>query len=145
MMFFKNKCKHNWVWKRNIYGDEINALNGKRSAWECELCGKIEYRDELYKKPLVKELMERYDWYHRHQYECWLESHSSTCENIIKGLREIASKGQCWYHVLLYCDEETSDKYYYEKFIQSLGVKVEFESNDKTDAPIKTYEAHMRW
>lgn len=54
MKLFKFGCKHNWVWKRNIYGDEINHLNGKRSVWVCELCGKVEYRDDLYQKPLVK-------------------------------------------------------------------------------------------
>ena len=32
-------CKHDLVWDRNIYGDEINAMNGKRSWWKCTKCG----------------------------------------------------------------------------------------------------------
>lgn len=145
MKLFKFGCKHNWVWKRNIYGDEINNLNGKRSVWVCELCGKIKYRDELYQKPLVKELMEKYDYYYRHKYENWLNNHTSTCEHIIEGLREVASKGQCWYDVILYCNDETDDKYYYEKFITSLGVEVEFKSNSKVDTVIQPYEVHIKW
>ena len=30
---------HEWVWLRGIYGDEINARNGKRHVWRCSHCG----------------------------------------------------------------------------------------------------------
>lgn len=33
------KCKHVWMWNRNIHGDEINARDGKRSEWFCMKCG----------------------------------------------------------------------------------------------------------
>ena len=33
-------CNHEYVWVRNIYGDEINAAGGKRSWWRCSKCGK---------------------------------------------------------------------------------------------------------
>ena len=32
-------CKHDFEFKRNIYGDEINFLNG-RSIWNCKKCNK---------------------------------------------------------------------------------------------------------
>ncbi len=33
-------CKHEYEFIRNIYGDEINHLDGKRSWWRCRKCGK---------------------------------------------------------------------------------------------------------
>lgn len=41
-------CKHIFTHIRNIHGDEINHLNGKRSEWRCTECGKWELRDSLY-------------------------------------------------------------------------------------------------
>ena len=41
-------CRHEWVWVRNIHGDEINAAGGKRSWWRCRKCGKFKLRPELY-------------------------------------------------------------------------------------------------
>ena len=43
-------CHHEWEWVRNIYGDEINAVGGRRSWWRCKKCGWLEpcgeYHDE---------------------------------------------------------------------------------------------------
>jgi hypothetical protein len=40
-------CRHEkQIWVRNIYGDEINACNGKRSLWACKDCGKRFLRDK---------------------------------------------------------------------------------------------------
>ena len=33
-------CPHEYVWVRNIYGDEINLAGGRRSWWRCRKCGK---------------------------------------------------------------------------------------------------------
>lgn len=40
-------CKHTYLWVRNIYGDEINAMNGKRSWWRCTRCGKWKAKNKL--------------------------------------------------------------------------------------------------
>ena len=42
-------CTHEYVHTRNIYGDEINYVNGKRSEWHCKQCGKRKLKDELYR------------------------------------------------------------------------------------------------
>ncbi len=42
-------CKHEYVFVRNIYGDEINAKGGMRSVWRCKKCGCIQYGRSLYK------------------------------------------------------------------------------------------------
>lgn len=34
-------CKHEYEFVRNIYGDEINQLNYKRSECKCKKCGKL--------------------------------------------------------------------------------------------------------
>lgn len=42
-------CKHEFVFIRNIYGDEIIHRGFKRSEWKCEKCNKIKLNDQLYK------------------------------------------------------------------------------------------------
>ena len=49
IQFIKNLfCKHKDLeFVRNIYGDEINAMNGQRSIWYCSDCRKFIPKDEL--------------------------------------------------------------------------------------------------
>jgi hypothetical protein len=43
--------KHNLVFVRNIYGDEINQVSTltrtNRSEWRCTKCGKVKYKQYL--------------------------------------------------------------------------------------------------
>lgn len=39
---------HKFQFERNIYGDEINYRNGKRSEWWCMHCGLYQYRPTLH-------------------------------------------------------------------------------------------------
>ena len=43
--------KHNLVFIRNIYGDEINQVSTltrtNRSEWRCTKCGKVKYKQYL--------------------------------------------------------------------------------------------------
>lgn len=32
-------CKHDYKFSHNIFGDEINHVDGKRSWWKCSICG----------------------------------------------------------------------------------------------------------
>lgn len=41
-------CKHDLEYVRNVYGDEINYLGGKRSIWKCAKCDKYELKDQLH-------------------------------------------------------------------------------------------------
>lgn len=34
-----------WRFVRNVYGDEINALDGVRSIWRCRYCDALGYGD----------------------------------------------------------------------------------------------------
>jgi hypothetical protein len=40
-------CKHDFEFVRNIYGDEINHVGGRRSWWRCRKCGKWIACDKL--------------------------------------------------------------------------------------------------
>lgn len=44
--------------RRNIYGDEINLLGGKRSIWKCDACGALKLRDEPMVEPCIVEAPE---------------------------------------------------------------------------------------
>ena len=44
-------CKHEFVFERNIYGDEINMVGGRRSWWRCPKCGKYQARYRLHTEP----------------------------------------------------------------------------------------------
>lgn len=43
-------CKHNYIFMRNIYGDEIIHSGYKRSIWTCSACGKLKFRDALHEE-----------------------------------------------------------------------------------------------
>lgn len=40
-------CDHCFIWRENIYGDEIIECGGKRSLWSCYECGTEDCRDAL--------------------------------------------------------------------------------------------------
>ena len=41
-------CKHDYLWVRNVYGDEIYTTGKfKRSWWKCNKCGKWQSREQL--------------------------------------------------------------------------------------------------
>ena len=36
-------CKHEYIFIRKLYGDEINDHNGKRYEYKCSKCGAYEW------------------------------------------------------------------------------------------------------
>jgi hypothetical protein len=47
-IFKQITCHHSYLWRRNIYGDEINMVNGDRSWWKCANCGKMKTDKNLF-------------------------------------------------------------------------------------------------
>ena len=41
-------CKHNYMFHRNIYGDEIISAGFTRSIWFCSKCGKCKRKPTLH-------------------------------------------------------------------------------------------------
>lgn len=37
-------CKHDYMFVRTLYGDEINSHNGKRKEYRCRKCGMYNWK-----------------------------------------------------------------------------------------------------
>lgn len=141
-------CEHEYEFVRNIYGDEINACGGYRSIWKCKKCGKIEYRKNLQTVSLLQRLDNLYDEYYHNKYEEWRTLRSDTLVNITNDMLEIAKKGECWYTIVLICDEDANDKNYYEKWFTENNLKIEkielFNQKEKC-SKLNQYKFHISW
>ena len=141
-------CEHEYEFVRNIYGDEINACGGYRSIWKCKKCGKIEYRKNLQTVSLLQCLDNLYDEYYHNKYEEWQTLKSNTLVVIANDMLEAAKRGECWYTIVLICDEDTNDKNYYEKWFTENNLKIEkielFNQKEKC-SKLNQYKFHIRW
>jgi len=151
MSWFKSLfCEHEYEFVRNIYGDQINYCNGKRSIWKCKKCGKIEYKDKLYPNKSYKlcdELDKLYNECYDKKYKDWQLLKSETLNVMQKTMRDIAYNGQCWADFILICEEKSNDKNYYEKWLTDNGLKVEINLYNQKEVcnETNTYEFHVRW
>jgi len=147
MNWFK-KCEHEYEFVRNIYGDEINWCGGYRSIWKCKKCGKIEYRKNLQKFSMLQRLDNLYDEYYHNKYEEWQTLRADTLTKITTDMLEAAKRGECWYTIVLICDEDANDKNYYEKWFTENNLKIEeielFNQKEKCDK-LNQYQFHVRW
>lgn len=48
-------CRHELEFVRNIYGDEINLVGGRRSWWRCKKCGRWIAKSPLYSNKMTVE------------------------------------------------------------------------------------------
>ena len=154
MNWFKSLfCKHEYEFGYNIYGDQINYCGGKRSIWICKKCRKIEYRDELYnekntsKYNLCNELDKLYDECYDKRYKDWQLLRSETLNKMQADMRNLAFKGQCWYDIILVCEEKHNDRNYYEKWLEENKLKFEKKLIDSEElaTDINRIEFHIRW
>ena len=143
---FWKRCKHEYEFVRNIYGDEINWCGGYRSVWRCKKCGKIEYRRYLQEDTICDKLDKLYDEYYKNKYEEWCALRSETLNNMLQEMIRLAKNGQCWTKFVLFCEENYNDKNYYEKWFDENKLKYESNLLDyvKCDECNK-YEFHVRW
>lgn len=145
-------CKHEYEFVSNIYGDQINYCNGKRSIWKCKKCGNIEYRDKLYNDKhqtykLCQELDKLYEECYDKRYKAWQLLRSESLNMMQKTMRDNAYNGQCWADFILMCEEKSNDKNYYEKWLIDNGLKVEINLYNQKEVcnEINPYEFHVRW
>lgn len=147
MICFK-KCEHEYEFVRNIYGDEINLCGEYRSIWKCKKCGKIEYRQNLQTVSMLQRLDNLYDEYYHNKYEEWQTLRADTLTKITTDMLEFAKRGECWYTIVLTCDEDANDKNYYEKWFTENNLKIEkielFNQKEKCDK-LNQYKFHIRW
>ena len=150
MNWFKRlfkKCDHNWEFVANIYGDQINYCGGKRSIWRCKKCGNFQYRDEL--NPIgslfCQMLNRKYDKYYEDKFKAWQEENKSSIEDIKNQMIKAAEQGKCWIDIVLFLDENKSDRYYWEKTFEELGIKFDREDLPKENYQIYKLAYHLRW
>jgi hypothetical protein len=153
MNWFKSLfCKHEYEFVCNIYGDQINYCDDKRSIWKCKKCGNIEYRDKLYNdKPrtykLCNELDKLYDECYDKRYKDWQLLRSESLNMMQKTMRDNAYDGQCWADFILVCEEKNNDRNYYEKWLtdNDLRVEIKLYNQKEINKELNTYEFHVRW
>jgi len=141
---FWKSCNHEYKFISNIYGDQINYYNGKRSIWKCKKCGKIEYRDELYHYNLCDELDKLCEKHYKNLYKKWCEEHSETLNKITKDCKERAYQGYYSLDIELIIDEEKNDKTYYERWFSENGLKFDCNIDGHTFG-LNKYVYHLRW
>lgn len=146
--FFKKYwCDHDWEFDSNIYGDQINACGGYRSIWKCKKCGKIEYRRYLQEYSMMKKLDKLYDEFYKNKYNEWKSLRADTLNKITDDMIKLAKEGECWYDIILFCEEKYNDKYYYEKWFEENNLKVEIKLYNQKEVcdEVNTYKFHIRW
>lgn len=140
-------CKHEYEFVRNIHGDEINHMGGKRSIWKCKKCGKLQYRDEL--NPvgtLFCQLLNRiYDKYYDDKFRNWQEEKKSSIENIKNQMIKAAENGYNWLDIVLFIDDSKSDLTYWEKTFEELGIEFTREDLPKEYVQIYKLKYHLKW
>lgn len=153
MNWFK-RCKHEYEFVRNIYGDEINQHDGCRSEWKCKKCGKIEYRPFLQKNSICDKLDNLYDEYYKNKYEEWLTLRGEMLNNMLQEMMKLSKEGNCVAVFTLWCEEDKNDKNYFDKWFKENKLKVEYElnqqdfkltANDEQNSNVKSYTFKVRW
>ena len=144
--FKQIKCKHEYKFVRNIYGDEINWCGGYRSVWRCNKCGKIEYRKYLQTSTILDKLDKLYDEYYKNKYDEWCSLKAETLNHMLNEMIELSKKGGCSADFLLYCKESTNDKNYYEKWFtqNKLRTEITLQQEEKC-LEVNVYKFHVRW
>ena len=140
-------CKHEYEFVRNIYGDEINWCGGKRSIWKCKKCGKLQYSSELniVDDSFYQMLNWKYDKYYEDKFKAWQEENKESIKNIKNQMIKTAEQGKCWLDIVLFIDENKSDRSYWEKLFDELGIKFDREDLPKDYIQIYKLTYHLKW
>ena len=141
------ECEHEYVFVRNIYGDEINQHNGKRSIWKCTKCGKIEYKDTLYPNynvdNLDKYLIEKSNQYYENQQKDWEMNNRKLLNDIILDMDVEASKGN--YHIDYICFLNNADFDKFKKYWKSQNIEITHDEVDNLDVEIARHKLTLSW
>lgn len=139
-------CKHEYEFVRNIHGDEINYMGGKRSIWKCKKCGKIQYRDEL-EKSLQEKLYRNCYQYQEDKYKKWCELHKETLDNMTKTMVKKSNEGFYWADFVLLCEEKYNDRNYYEKWLDDNKLKFTYELYHQKEIcdEVNQYKFTIKW
>ena len=144
-------CGHEYVFVRNIYGDEVNQCGGYRSLWQCYKCGKQQYRQELHiddNEKFKEVLDELYDDYYKNEYENWCKTNEDFLIKLKFDLANAASKGLYYYKFVFTSKEETNDKHHFEEWIEENDLRYDYELYNnqlEENDVINQYSFDIRW
>lgn len=140
-------CKHEYEFVRNIHGDEINHMGGKRSIWRCKKCGKFKYKYEL-ELPLYEKLSTNVKQYHKAKYDKWKELRKETLDNMIETMTSYSNNGCSSVEIILFCEEKHNDCNYYIKWLEDNNLKYKYElcnANKEFCTDINKYKFIIEW
>ena len=149
-IFNKIRCKHDYQFVRNIYGDEINQCGGYRSIWQCSKCGRYKYCKRLY-SPINKNLKETldgfYDEYYENEYNNWCKEHEEFLQEVTNKLVGTASLGSCYAEIIMVAKESTNDRWHFEQWLQENRLKYEYYLYNQKERfdEINQYIFKIRW
>lgn len=141
-------CEHDYVFVRNIYGDEINNCGGYRSLWKCNKCGKYQHREGLFAKNTLKVTLDRlYDEYYDNEYKNWVKEHDEFLFHITNQLIDAASKGKCYYEFVMACKTSTDDRWHFKQWLEENKLEYECELHHQLEEydEINQYMFKIRW
>ena len=138
-------CNHEYEFVRNIYGDEINHLGGKRSEYRCKKCGKITYK-YTYKNSLYDDLHKIIIQRKETKYNNWLIENQVNLNNVEKWLKKTAETGETSYELIWVCDKKKNDKEFLHKWLKdnNLHCKTELYKGDEY-YEVNTYIFKIYW
>lgn len=143
-------CEHDYVFVRNIYGDEINRCGGYRSLWQCVKCGKYMYSKALYSqcnKNLKETLNKFYDEYYENKQIDWDKEHEEFLTDVTNHLIKAAANGLCYAEILMAANEATNDKYHFEQWLTEnrLEYSCQLYNQKEKYNEINQYKFEIRW
>ena len=143
-------CGHDYIFVRNIYGDEINQCGGYRSLWQCMKCGKYTYSKTLYSqvnKNLKETLDKFYDEYYENEYKDWVKEHEEFLHHITNKLIDAASNGKCYFEFVMTCKTSTDDRWHFKQWLEENKLEYEYELYHQLEEydEINQYMFKIRW
>ena len=143
-------CGHEYIFVRNIYGDEINQCGGYRSLWQCMKCGKYMYSKALYSKnnKNLKETLDKfYDEYYENEYKDWTKEHEEFLHHITNELIDAASKGKCYFEFIMTAKVSTDDRWHFKQWLEENKLEYECELYNQLEEndEINQYKFEIRW
>lgn len=137
-------CEHDYIFERNIYGDEINNCGGYRSIYKCCKCGKQIYKHELNEDYMIEDIKTQYDKYYDNKYNDWCKTNKETLYQIISTLYKNALNGISYGDIVINCDGEKNDYNYYTKWLIEHNLNYNVECLTKNSlANILQYNFHI--
>lgn len=143
-------CKHEYIFVRNIYGDEINQCGGYRSLWQCSKCGKYKYCKRLYSqlnKNLKETLSNFYNEYYENKHIDWAKEHEEVLYNITNQLIDAAANGLNYAEILFVAYTKTNDIIHFKQWLtdNKLDYSCELYNQSGEYDEINQYKFHIMW